>query len=658
MGKPIQIQEIIAINNSGEILQSKAKELRGTAWYIKDTNSITDDRVTRMAAHIENLAAQANTAHRKLEITTADVLVTRLSLNEFSLYTKESPLSLDEYKLLIKRIDGIASKLPANIHLLLATIPVYWPDNSVHNCALYVQSASSATERPIINHFAKKNYSAVDFHYVNKAGDPLPLRGDEYGSNACPTIVLKDTEVRTMDPHQFESALKIITAEGESFITLIDICLDHKERVAEKNLVGLLAQLQRRGLKIPLYMSQLITSHTIAPIRKNIFASLTQADTTYKAVDRLFPNETLHLLSPFGDCTDLTLFPPTYLEIPYRKRVLRHLSATIPGQTILEETITHPRIALYLQKRIRSLAALGITMSEETQQRYQTWVDSFLFSISNLLNEPGIAGASTIASIDSPASTATEDSDTQDLSNAEHWVEALLTDLLDEPASMENSTTPVTQDGTSTSSTEEDSTALELSNAEHWVELLLTDLPDESADIEDSTTVDLSNAEHWVEALLDESTSLNDSTASTTIDDPSTSSRTDDSGSDLDDDKFWVNVRLTGSSVHPSSSSSPPPTTEILSSPDWQDSTIPHDKPKDTEKSFPCSATRSSESPLYYDSNPYSLFFSGAAKEVGELKRPFKNHATTIETYPRFVTNHKVARNDAVEKRRHYRTMV
>ena len=102
MGKPIQIQEIIAINNNGEILQSKAKELRGTAWYIKDTNSSTDDRVTRMAAHIENLAAQANTAHRKLEITTADVLVTRLSLNEFSLYTKETPLSLDEYKLLIR----------------------------------------------------------------------------------------------------------------------------------------------------------------------------------------------------------------------------------------------------------------------------------------------------------------------------------------------------------------------------------------------------------------------------------------------------------------------------------------------------------------------------------------------------------------------------
>ncbi|MCC5015402.1 MULTISPECIES: hypothetical protein [unclassified Legionella] len=658
MGKPIQIQEIIAINNNGEILQSKAKELRGTAWYIKDTNSSTDDRVTRMAAHIENLAAQANTAHRKLEITTADVLVTRLSLNEFSLYTKETPLSLDEYKLLIKRIDGIASKLPANIHLLLATIPVYWPDNSVHNCALYVQSASSATERPIINHFAKKNYSAVDFHYINKAGDPLPLRGDEYGSNACPTIVLKDTEVRTMDPHQFESALKIITAEGESFITLIDICLDHKERVAEKNLVGLLAQLQRRGLKIPLYMSQLITSHTIAPIRKNIFASLTQADTTYKAVDRLFPNETRHLLSPFGDCTDLTLFPPTYLEMPYRKRVLRHLSATIPGQTILEETITHPRIALYLQKRIRSLAALGITMSEETQQRYQTWVDSFLFSISNLLNEPFIAGASAIASIDSPASTATEDSATQDLSNAEHWVEALLTELLDEPASMENSITPVTQDGTSTSSTEEDSTALEQSDAEHWVELLLTDLPDESAGIEDSTTVDLSNAEHWIDALLDESTSLNDSTASTTIDDPSASSTTDDSGSDFDDDRFWVNVRLTGSSVHPSSSSSPSPTTEILSSPDWQDSTITHDKPKDTEKSFPCSATRSSESLLYSDSNPYSLFFSGAAKEIEELKRPFKNHATTIETYPRFVTNQKAARNDVVKKRRHFRTMV
>lgn len=666
MGKPIQIQEIIAINNNEEILQSKAKELRGTAWYIRDTNSSTDDRVTRMAAHIENLAAQANTAHGKLKKTTADVLITRLSMNEFSLYTKDTPLSLDEYKLLIKRIHGIASKLPPNIHLLLATIPVYWPDTSVHNCALYVQSARSATERPIINHFAKKNYSAVDFHYVNKAGDSLPLRGDEYGSSFCPTIVLRDTEVCTMDIHQFESALKILTAEGESFITLIDICLDHKERIAEKNLMGLLAQLQLRGVKIPLYMSQVITSHTIAPIRKNIFASLTQADTNYKGVDRLFPNETLHIVSPFGDCIDLTIFPPTYLEIPYRKRVLRYLSTTIPGQTILEETIAHPPMTLFFQKRIRSLAALGITMSQEMQQQYQTRVDSFLFSLSNRLNETAIAGASTIPSFDSSASTSTEDSATQDLSDAEHWVEALLTDLLDEPA---------TQDGASTSSTTEDSTTLELSDAEHWVEILLTDLPDEAAGVEDSTipanrdnvstsdttddstTIDLGNAEHWVAALLHESTSLNDSTASAT-DDPSTSSITDDSGSDFDDAELWLSAGLTGSSLHRASRSSTPDTTGILSSPGWQDSAIPHDKPKETEKSFPCSATRSSESPLYYDGNPYSLFFSGAAKEIGELKRPFKNHATTIEAYPRFVTTHKAARSEAVEKRRLFRTLI
>ncbi|WP_019216589.1 hypothetical protein [Legionella tunisiensis] len=155
MGKSIQIQEIIAINNNGEILQSAAKEKRGAAWHIQEASSSTDDRIARMAAHIENLAAAANTAHSKLNDTTEDSLVTRLSLNEFSLYTKDSPLSLDEYKLLIKRVDGIASQLPPNIHLLLATIPVYWPDNSVHNCALYVQSARSATEKPIINHFAK-----------------------------------------------------------------------------------------------------------------------------------------------------------------------------------------------------------------------------------------------------------------------------------------------------------------------------------------------------------------------------------------------------------------------------------------------------------------------------------------------------------------------
>ncbi|WP_156812453.1 hypothetical protein [Legionella tunisiensis] len=183
----------------------------------------------------------------------------------------------------------------------------------------------------------------------------------------------------TEDAHQFESALKIITAEGESFITLIDICLDHREKVAERNLMGLITQLQVCGLTVPLYMSQLITSHTIAPIKKHIFTSLTQADATYKAVDRLFHNEVIHLFSPFGESVDLSVFPPAYLEIPYRKRVLRHLSTAIPGQTILEETIANPRMIMHLQKRVRALAALGITMSKEMQQQYQAWLDSFLF---------------------------------------------------------------------------------------------------------------------------------------------------------------------------------------------------------------------------------------------------------------------------------------
>ncbi|STX44863.1 Uncharacterised protein [Legionella donaldsonii] len=167
MGKRIQIQELIAISKSGEVLQSHVKEWRGQTWHVS-RGKTEGNRVERMAVHITNLANEASIAHATRGSDPESVLVTRLILNEFSLYTKDSPLSLSEYKLFIKKIYAVTSTLPPDIHLLLATVPVLWSDHSVHNCALYIQSPLAIGGQPTIHHFAKEHASTADFRYTMK----------------------------------------------------------------------------------------------------------------------------------------------------------------------------------------------------------------------------------------------------------------------------------------------------------------------------------------------------------------------------------------------------------------------------------------------------------------------------------------------------------
>lgn len=366
MGKRIQIQELIAISKTGEVLQSSVKELREQAWHVRGGKT-EENRVERMATHIANLANEARIAHTKRGSSPESVLVTRLILNEFSLYTKDSPLNLSEYKLLIKKIHGITSTLPPDIHLLLATVPVLWSDNSVHNCALYTQSPLIAGGRPIIHHFSKEHASPVDFRYIDETtGGGFPLRGDAVGDHS-PRVVLGDTEVNTGDFNQFGSAIKIVTSVGEAFITLIDICLDHRMRVAENNLINLITVLKKLGQLIPLYMSQVISSHSIPPIKKHLFVPLTQSDESCKRADGAKPEEEVHLPSSFGGFVDITKFPPIYLDIPYRKRILRHLSTAVAGEAILQETITNPGDLAYLYKRVNALAKMGVPLGPEAQ---------------------------------------------------------------------------------------------------------------------------------------------------------------------------------------------------------------------------------------------------------------------------------------------------
>ena len=91
--------------------------------------------------------------------------ITRLSLNEFSLYPNEKrgPLTLSGYNQFLQRVIQIAQKCPENLHLLLATVPVLFPDKNVSNFAVYIQCGAN----PILTSFAKNYSSEYDPVYPN-----------------------------------------------------------------------------------------------------------------------------------------------------------------------------------------------------------------------------------------------------------------------------------------------------------------------------------------------------------------------------------------------------------------------------------------------------------------------------------------------------------
>lgn len=93
--------------------------------------------------------------------------ITRLSFNEFSFYPHEThgPLTTDGFNKFTKQLEKTASKLPENLHLLVASVPVVDTNNDVHNMICYVQCGNS----PKINTFAKAVPSNIDFIYPGTA---------------------------------------------------------------------------------------------------------------------------------------------------------------------------------------------------------------------------------------------------------------------------------------------------------------------------------------------------------------------------------------------------------------------------------------------------------------------------------------------------------
>jgi hypothetical protein len=134
--KPVEITDIIVSQDSGlgEFNLSTPQPYEGV------------DRVKRMGDFIQVLANIGNKEHEQENFHTVDnktVMkddckhkVVRLTTNEFSLFTKGTPLSIEEYKILMKRIGNIAENCHENFQLVLGSVAVMGLDNQVHNIVI------------------------------------------------------------------------------------------------------------------------------------------------------------------------------------------------------------------------------------------------------------------------------------------------------------------------------------------------------------------------------------------------------------------------------------------------------------------------------------------------------------------------------------------
>lgn len=158
--------------------------------------------------------------------------ITRLSTNEFFFYTQE-PLTLKEFEQLQNRLTHEAKKYSPGVQLILGSFAVKTDDNQVMNVVPYI----TCGQPPQFNFIVKNNTSGNDVRYN------IP---DGTGN----TTLLKPCDIHTHDPAKplpsiqvdgvkqdftFNNIVPCKTRGGTTFLTAVDICLDHNLGVAQKH---------------------------------------------------------------------------------------------------------------------------------------------------------------------------------------------------------------------------------------------------------------------------------------------------------------------------------------------------------------------------------------------------------------------------------------
>lgn len=376
----IYLQELVFNGQGGEISHSSFAIEVGikdkTAIYIKkprlseekeNAADLKEKRILRIIYLITKLASLTRKAHLAAK-DKYPLLITRLVMDEFSLYTSDEPLSVDEFKQLTARISTVVKQLlPPHVHLVIATLPVLWPDGSLRNSALYVQSPSSPQGETLIHYFCKHYDSKVDYRYADEEGHLYKLNTLHDPLSGTPSQVLADCGITFNDVNQFESALKIDLGE-RSFITVIDICLDHDHAVGEKSLLALLKQLFDNGKAISLHLSHLLISATVSPKAKKSISAITQADPfyCYNYAASAMRKESDLLFGKTGEAW-VTTHLPRKLHLPHRLTILlNYLSLNFTANDLLQAAARDLQTDFdeFAIKRLRALRKMeGIDFS-------------------------------------------------------------------------------------------------------------------------------------------------------------------------------------------------------------------------------------------------------------------------------------------------------
>lgn len=244
--------------------------------YLKMTSGDRSRMVDRLLDKISILMEEAKTTHlvnsRKSDPEDINTdFITRLSTHEFFFYTL-APLTLKEFETLMNQIAEKGAELPVGIQLVLGSFAVKTATNQVMNVTPYITLG-----QPISFTFIIKNYTSpidVRFKERNLQGDIETLKVFDKDNSTASDIPAIDIQ-GTSHLFTFNNLITCKTPGGESFLTAVDICLDHYYGVALTNVKN---SLNEEPKLLKQVISQMVISNTISLNPINCFHSVVHVD--------------------------------------------------------------------------------------------------------------------------------------------------------------------------------------------------------------------------------------------------------------------------------------------------------------------------------------------------------------------------------------------
>lgn len=313
MNQSVTIRDIVVCQmKSTAYTNNNQGEFNYTSPYNDEINYLIRIRDT-----IELIAVIAEEIHKKENFTTDGKIkaeninhITRLSLHEFALYTKDNPLTRDDFKQLLDWIQKIIQRLPENLHLVISSFAVIDIDNS-HEFSNNVVYAIGGKD-PQLNVLTKIS-TAIN--------DPVYIKANKLLLNEfnCELIAGNWLSYSSMIKN-FNGVIKCKTAGNAEFYTVIEICLDHfrgQGKLSYDKMIDNIRQNTTNEL-IPEQVSQLVISNSVDIIFRNSLVN---------HVARIDPNKS------YSDYISPEKF---IFDNDYHKKIGFDIFAEYPQLTILQ----------------------------------------------------------------------------------------------------------------------------------------------------------------------------------------------------------------------------------------------------------------------------------------------------------------------------------